>query len=358
MNRDKRRVKRPALLSALEYVSILFFIFFILTSSFMLFFEWAELENDKIVLSALFTFGNAMFMALIIWGFYKLKNRFTVDRPVKRISDSLEKIASGDFSVRLEPITDPFGSNRYNSIIYSINKMAEELSGVETLRTDFISNVSHEMKTPLAVIQNYASLLSVPEISHEERLEYVKGIKNSSNRLSLLITNILKLNKLENQQIFPRLVSYDLSEQICECLLQFEDIWEKKDIEIDTDIEDEIIISGDPELISLVWNNLFSNAFKFTEEKGRVRVSVRGEGENAVVCVEDTGCGMDSETQKHIFDKFYQGDSSHTSKGNGLGLALAKRVTDIMKGEITVCSRPGKGSSFTVKMKRGIKEDK
>ena len=120
----------------------------------------------------------------------------------------------------------------------------------------------------------------------------------------------------------------------------------------------EIIISGDPELISLVWNNLFSNAFKFTEEKGRVRVSVRGEGENAVVCVEDTGCGMDSETQKHIFDKFYQGDSSHASKGNGLGLALAKRVTDIMKGEITVCSRPGKGSSFTVKMKRGIKEDK
>lgn len=351
MKKVSKLKHRSALLSVFEYLSILFFIFFILSSSFMLFFEWAELESDKVVLSALFTFGNSMFMALIIWGFYKLKNKFTVDRPVKRISDSIEKIASGDFSVRIDPLTDPLGSNKFNIIIHSVNTMAEELSGVETLRTDFISNVSHEMKTPLAVIQNYAALLSSPAVSHEERLEYAEAIKSNSRRLALLITNILKLNKLENQQIFPEFSDYDLSEQICECLLGFESIWEKKEIEIETDIEDGVFIKADMELMSLVWNNLFSNAMKFTEKGGRVSVSVKSTGDRAVVSISDTGCGIDEEGIKRIFDKFYQCDTSHSSMGNGLGLALVKRVIDITGGSISVDSEVGSGSRFTVELK-------
>lgn len=203
--------------------------------------------------------------------------------------------------------------------------MTEELSSVETLRNDFIANVSHELKTPLAVIQNYGTLLQSPNLSEEIRLEYAKAITQASKRLSKMISNILKLNKLENQQIFPNVERYDLSEQLCECLLNFESLWEKKNITIESDIEDSVMINADPEMMSLVWNNLFSNAMKFTPEDGEVYVALKKDGDNAVVTVKDTGCGMTEEVKSHIFEKFYQGDSSRASAGNGLGLALVKK---------------------------------
>ena len=228
--------------------------------------------------------------------------------------------------------------------------MTEELSGVETLKTDFISNVSHEMKTPLAVIGNYGTLLQNPDLTEEERLEYAKNITHSSKHLAELITNILKLNRLENQQIFPRADSYNLSEQLCESLLQFESVWEEKEMEISTDIPEDITISADSELLSIVWNNLLSNAFKFTDMGGKVSVSLSEDSEYATVTVSDTGCGMTAETGKHIFEKFYQGDTSHATKGNGLGLALVKRIIDITGGEVSVTSAVGVGSTFKVKI--------
>ena len=231
--------------------------------------------------------------------------------------------------------------------------MAEELGSVETLRTDFIANVSHELKTPLAVMQNYGTMLQSPDLPDEKRIEYAKGITDNSRRLASLITNILKLNKLENQQIFPVSKRFDLSEQLCESLLQFEEIWEQKDIDIETDIEDEININSDPELLSLVWNNLLSNAFKFTEIGGTVSVQLTADNDFATIKILDTGCGISAETGKHIFEKFYQGDTSHAMLGNGLGLALVKRVVDIMNGEIAVESEVGKGSTFTVRLRRG-----
>ena len=234
--------------------------------------------------------------------------------------------------------------------------MSAELAGVETLRTDFISNVSHEMKTPLAVIQNYAALLKSPQLAEADRLEYAQSISDASKRLAALITNILKLNKLENQQIFPESKPYNLSEQICGCLLEFESQWEKKKIEIDTDIDDDIIISADSELMSLVWSNLFSNALKFTDEGGKVSVSAKKIDGAVTVAVSDTGCGIDSETGKHIFEKFYQGDTSHAVRGNGLGLALVKRVIDITGSEISVASEVGKGSTFTIKIPENTNE--
>ena len=310
-------------------------------------------SEENISTAAKLTFGNVVIISLLFTAIDAVRRRLMVDRPTKHIISAGEKIKSGNFSVRIEPFGDNYAYESFNSIIDCFNKMAEELGSVETLRTDFIANVSHELKTPLAVIQNYGTMLQTPDLSDEKRIEYAKGITENSRRLASLITNILKLNKLENQQIFPVSKRFDLSEQLCESLLQFEEIWEQKSIEIETEIDDSVYINSDSELLSLVWNNLFSNAFKFTENGGTVSVKLTANNEFATVKISDTGCGISAETGKHIFEKFYQGDSSHAVRGNGLGLALVKRVVDIIQGEITVQSEVGKGSTFTVKLRRG-----
>ena len=230
--------------------------------------------------------------------------------------------------------------------------MAEELSGVETLRTDFVANVSHEMKTPLAVMQNYGRLLQSPDLPEEKRIEYAKAVVDASRRLADMMTNILKLNRLENQQIYPKIETYDLGEQLCESLLGFESVWEEREIEIETDIAEDLRVSADAELLSLVWNNLLSNAFKFTDRGGKVSLSLTADDDYVVVRVSDSGCGISPEIGAHIFEKFYQGDTSHATQGNGLGLALVRRVVDIMQGEIGVESAVGVGSTFTVKIRR------
>ncbi|MBO5048243.1 MAG: HAMP domain-containing histidine kinase, partial [Clostridia bacterium] len=249
----------------------------------------------------------------------------------------------------------------YNIIIDCFNTMATELRGVETLRTDFIANVSHEMKTPLAVMQNYGTLLQAPDLPEEKRMEYAKAITDASRRLADMMTNILKLNRLENQQIYPNLTTFDLGEQLCESLLQYESVWERKNIEIETDIAEGVQVCADTELLSLVWNNLFSNAFKFTDECGKVTLTLTADEEYATVKLSDTGCGMSAEVGAHIFEKFYQGDTSHATQGNGLGLALVKRVVDIMQGEIGVESAVGVGTTFTVRIRRnanGLEENR
>lgn len=309
--------------------------------------------EENISTAAKLTFGNVLLISLLFTVIDAVRRKLMVARPTKRIVSAGEKITSGDFSVRVEPFRDNYAYESFNSIIDCFNKMAQELGSVETLRTDFIANVSHELKTPLAVMQNYGTMLGSPDLSDEKRIEYAKGITDNSRRLASLITNILKLNKLENQQIFPVSKCFDLSEQLCQSILQFEEIWEQKGIEIETDIEDEININSDSELLSLVWNNLFSNAFKFTENGGTVSVTLTADESCATVKISDTGCGISAETGAHIFEKFYQGDTSHTMQGNGLGLALVKRVVDIMNGEIAVESKVGMGSTFTVKLRRG-----
>lgn len=321
---------------------------FVVSSSFMLFFYNIELQKEQIEMAAKYTFLNIIFITLIFVIIDIIRRKITVDRPVKKIKKALAKITNGDYSVRLD--TSEVQMN-FSEIMESINRMTEELSGVETLRTDFIANVSHELKTPLSVIQNYGTLLQSPELCEEQRLEYAKAITNSSRKLADLITNILKLNRLENQQIYLGRNRYNLSEQLCECLLQFENVWEKSKIQIDIDLDEDVMVNGDMELLNIVWNNLFSNAFKFTESGGNVSVSLKSNKEFAIVKVSDTGCGMLPEVGKHIFDKFYQGDTSHATEGNGLGLALVKRIIDIIGGEIFVSSTLGVGSTFTVKLK-------
>jgi len=308
--------------------------------------------EDTVHTAAVLTFGNVVLLSLLCTLIDAVRRRFMVERPVRRIIEAADKIMKGDFSVRIKPLHRPEQGDGFDVIISYFNRMAEELSGVETLRTDFIANVSHELKTPLAVMQNYGTLLQAPELPEEQRVEYARAITGASRRLAALITNILKLNRLENQQVYPEARTFDLGEQLCECLLAFEDAWEKKGLNIETDIEDGVCVESDRELLSLVWSNLFSNAVKFTGAGGTVSLSLRGDGELAVVTVSDTGCGISPETGKHIFEKFYQGDASHAAQGNGLGLALVKRVVDIVGGSISVESRTGQGSAFTVKVRR------
>lgn len=310
------------------------------------------LTSENLNKAAKLTFGNVILLSILFTLIDSMRRKYTVQRPLKRIADAAEKIMQGDFSTRIETQFSPMSDNSLGEISDYFNKIAQELQGVETLRTDFIANVSHEMKTPLAVIQNYGTLLQSSNLSEKKRMEYAKGVSNGARKLADMMTNILKLNRLENQKIFPQTTQYNLSEQLCECLLQYEDIWERAQIEIETDLEEDVQIKGDAELLSLVWNNLFSNAFKFTEPGGQVRVTLTTDETHAIVQVSDTGCGISTEVGSHMFEKFYQGDTSHSVQGNGLGLALVKRIIDIFHGEIQVESTLGVGTTFTVKIGR------
>ena len=352
MKPDKRT---PAVLKWLNnYLSFFLLVAFVITCCMMLFVSTLshtlgiQLTGDNLGAAAKITFWNVVLLSLLLSVIDGLRRKFTVERPVKRITDAAGQMIRGDFSVRIKSR----GSDTFQPIIRCFNRMAEELGSVETLRADFISNVSHEMKTPLAVMQNYGTLLQQPGLEEEARIEYAKAVTDSSRRMADMMTNILKLNRLENQQIFPQVTEYDLGEQLCECLLQYENIWEQAGIEIETDLAEDVRVRADGELLSLVWSNLFSNAFKFTEPGGTVSLTLTATDRHAVVTVRDTGCGMSPEVGAHIFEKFYQGDTSRATQGNGLGLALVKRVVDIMQGEISVESTVGVGTAFTVKIRR------
>ena len=356
--KDKRRVRW--LFSLRRYIIFFLLMAFVISCCMVLFLNrmtqsaGMALTQEHIEQAAKATFLNVILLSLLCTVIDGIRRRLMVDRPVQKIVDAAEQFMKGDFSVRIPSLHSMDNADGFGIIADYFNQMAEELSGTETLRTDFIANVSHELKTPLAVIQNYGTMLQQPNLSTENRLEYAQAITDASRRLANLITNILKLNKLENQQIYPKAATYDLGEQLCECLLAFEGAWEDKKLEIETDIAEEVFVAMDAELLSLVWNNLFSNAIKFTEPHGKVSLSLKREDEFAIIQISDTGCGIPSEIGKHIFEKFYQGDTSHAAQGNGLGLALVKRVMDIVGGDISVSSEVGKGSIFTVKLRRKL----
>ena len=354
----KKHRQSPFFRALQDYVTFFLLVAFIVSCCMMLFVSTLAksmglvFTKENIADAAKLTFANVLLISFGSATIDYVRRKRMIDRPVKQIMDALDQVMQGDFTVRIPPVKEFAGETGFNEIIKAINAMTAELQGTETLRTDFIANVSHELKTPLAVMDNYATMLQRPGISDEDRMEYAQAISHSSRRLAALITNILKLNKLENQQIFPQPQEFDLGEQLCESLLTFEDVWEKKNLDIETDIQDDVRIKSDPELLSLVWNNLISNAVKFTSNGGTIGVTLLADEKDVTVSVRDTGCGIDPETGKHIFEKFYQGDTSHATQGNGLGLALVKRVVDILNGEIGVQSVYGQGSTFTVSIRR------
>lgn len=347
MKRKNNKVNN-SIFSIGRYVVFFLSTAFVVTCCMILFLWNIDLSVTQLKASAPKTFVNVLFLSFMFCLIDGIRRKVTVEKPLKEILKATDRITNGDFSARIEPTHKLGGKNEFDVIIENFNIMAEEISGTETLRTDFISNVSHELKTPLAVMQNYATMLQSTSLSEAERIEYAKAMSVAAQRLSALITNILKLNKLENQQIFPDAKRYNLSEQLCECLLGFENILDSKNLEVENDIDEDVFINADEELLSLVWNNLFSNAVKFTDNNGKISVSLKAKDEKCVIKVSDTGCGISKEKGAHIFEKFYQGDTSHASQGNGLGLALVKRVVDILGGEIMVESEVGKGSTFTI----------
>lgn len=282
--------------------------------------------------------------------FTRWEIRRNYEEPMRNLRNATEKVANGDFSVYVPPLHSVGKLDYLDAMILDFNKMVEELGSIEVLKTDFFSNVFHEIKTPLAVIHNNAQLLQRANLEESQRKECADAILHATRRLSNLITNMLKLNKLEKQAIQPAPQSFDLCAQLSECALQFENTWEQKDIEFIAELEDRALIRGDEELLALVWTNVLSNAIKFTPAGGTVTLTQRTEPDAVTVEVADTGCGMEAETMRHIFDKFYQGDTSHSTEGNGLGLALVRRILELSDGTITVQSTVGKGSVFTVRL--------
>lgn len=278
-----------------------------------------------------------------------VRRKYTVDTPVEKILQATKEIARGNLSVRLEPRHNYKRYDQYDLIMEDINDMAKQLSKAETMKSDFVSNVSHELKTPLAILQNYSHALKDKNLDEATRDKYLDVIEGASKRMSTLVTNILSLNKLENQQLAPELAPVNLNELLINAVLSFEELIDSKNLEPVCDLDDVTAVSY-AGYIELIVNNLLSNAIKFSNDGGKIMISLKKRGGDAVISVQDFGLGMSQETGARIFDRFYQGDTSHAQEGNGLGLAIVKRVIDLLGGEISVESKLGEGSKFTVKL--------
>jgi len=349
LKKDSRLIlkKRKYLNILLIFISTLFFFWFITTVQFFILGNYIDYKNVKGINFILIISFWFLCAAIFTYITSRRINRW-YEKPMEVFAKATNRVANGDFSVYIEPIHRADKMDYLDHMFLDFNKMVEELGSIETLKTDFVSNVSHEIKTPIAVIQNYAEYLQKKSVSENQRMEYAKTIEDNSKRLANLITNILKLNKLENQKIRPEVVKYDMCRQLSECIIQLEEVWEKKNIEFEADMEDRADMYADESLMELVWNNLLSNAIKFTENGGKVLLKETSTEEAIVVSITDTGCGMSENTMKHIFDKFYQGDTSHSKEGNGLGLALTLRVLQLHDSTISVKSTLGIGTTFTV----------
>lgn len=263
--------------------------------------------------------------------------------PIKQLRDGMQRVADGDFDTRVETKSS---SVEIQELVAGFNMMAEELGTTEMLQTDFVSNVSHEFKTPINAIEGYAMLLQSAE-SEELKEEYVEKILFNTGRLSTLVSNILLLSKIENQTIPTNRELYDLDEQIREDIVATEPLWEKKNIEFDVELES-IEYFGNESLMHHVWTNLISNAIKFSPESSTVYITLAREGDSAVFSIRNYGPHIPDEAKKHIYDKFYQADLSHKADGNGLGLSLVKRIVAIFNGKIGVENVEEGGCEFTV----------
>lgn len=268
--------------------------------------------------------------------------------PVQRMGSAFDEVSRGNFDVtvaenqRLSEIREM--SRRFNAMAY-------DLGHIETLRSDFVANVSHEFKTPIAAIEGYATLLQNPRLSPEKHSHYVEKILENSRRLSNLSGNILLLSRLENQEMVPDQSEFRLDEQLRQCVLMLENKWAPRGLEFDIELEKQTYY-GSPALLEQVWLNILDNAIKHSPQTGCIRVSLSAEESSLTVSVADGGDGMTEEVSRHIFEKFYQGDPSRSGEGNGLGLALVKRILELCRGDVQVKSAPGQGAEFLVTLPR------
>lgn len=266
--------------------------------------------------------------------------------PIKKLRFAMEKVAEGDYSARLEDFSS---SNEIMEVYSGFNLMASQLDSTEILQTDFVSNVSHEFKTPINAIEGYSMLLQAGDNLTAEQQEYLQKILFNTQRLSTLVGSILLLSKIENQSIPTGKTTYRLDEQIRQSIVALEPVWLKKDTEFEAELE-KVDYLGDEPMMRHVWDNLISNAIKFGPRGGLVKLRLEKRNDIAVFIIEDNGPGLTEEAQKHLFDKFYQADSSHRQEGNGLGLALVKKILDI-SGDTITAENISTGCRFTVMLK-------
>ncbi len=267
-------------------------------------------------------------------------------KTAKDLSRAADEVSRGNFSVRVD---EKYHRGEFREMIRAFNNMAEHLSHTEIFRSDFINYFSHEFKTPIVSMRGFARQLKKPNLTEEARKEYLQIIIDECDRLTRLASNILLLSQFENQKIVSSPTTFSVDEQIRTTLVLLEKEWSGKEIELDLEM-DEIHITTNEEMLSLVWRNLLSNAIKYSLTGGKIQITCDDDGEFLHVVIADEGIGMSEETQKHIFEKFFQADTSHKTNGNGLGLALVKRIVDLCQGTIRVSSREGQGASFTVSL--------
>lgn len=302
--------------------------------------------------------GEQNYPYIVMWGiasacivlsalasFYLIKKVF---EPLKELSQASIQVSEGKFDVQVKYQGD---LEELGNTIDNFNLMVKELNSVEMMRNDFVADVSHEFKTPLAAIAGYTTFLQDPDLTEEEKNEYIRKIHFNVDKLNELTENILRLSKLEHQQFLDESEKYRLDEQIRESIVLLEPKWGKKNINFGLDLP-LVWYEGQKSLLFQVWMNIIGNAVKYTDENGVIQITLREREEHYTISVKDNGIGMDEETITHIFDKFYQGDTSRKAQGNGLGLALCKEILYKCKGSIEVESTPEQGSLFTVKLSK------
>ncbi len=340
----KKKRKKGFFLSNINiFFTILVLVEFVVTIAFASFTQWV-LENVLQI-----RISTTLFL-LLMGAFMGSAIAFLVNRvffePIQKLKDGMQDVADGDFTIKIvtnSPI------NEIKELYESFDLMVKELSATEILQSDFMSNVSHEIKTPVNAIEGYTMLLENEEITAEEQSEYVEKILFNTNRLSELVGNVLLLSKIDNQAIPKNEKKFRLDEQIRQSIMQLETKWTEKEIELDVELDD-IEFVGNATLLIHVWDNLISNAIKFNNQGGYIKLRLSSDQEKIIFIIEDNGPGIDREALKHIFDKFYQADSSHKQEGNGLGLALVKKIVDLYDGDIKVENLEDKGCRFIINL--------
>lgn len=274
----------------------------------------------------------------------------TVLKPLSELVKATRKVTNGDFNIHLEMKYSRLSLKELRELIHDFNEMTEELRNTELFRKDFISNFSHEFKTPLVSIRGFARQLYEGGLTPEQQKEFSKIILDETEYLSVLSQNTLLMTNLENKDIITEKTDFSLDEQLRNCMIRLEPQWSAKNIDIDMEL-DEIRYYWNASMLAHVWNNLFDNAVKFTPEGGSIRVTLGRKDGLIVATVTDSGCGIPEEAIPHIFEKFYQADTSHATKGNGLGLSLVKKIVELCEGDIYVSSEVGKGTTFTIELR-------
>lgn len=336
---DKRPTRLSRMFSLLTLLTLVLTVLFSATLAGLLFRTGVIVEQNRIAVLCIV----GIVSILVGTAISNLAGRYPI-AAIRAINDAAKEITKGNFQVSLN---EDSKIEELHEMAHSFNLMAKELAGTEILRNDFVENVSHEFKTPLSAIEGYATLLQTPGLPEEKRIEYTRRILLNTGRLSSLTSNVLLLSRLEHQGFGIDKQRFCLDEQIREVVLSLEEQWAAKDLELEIDM-DSADYSGSRDLLVQVWQNLLNNAIKFVPAGGKIRILLRRSDDSVEVQIADNGAGMSPDVQRRIFEKFYQGDHSHASSGNGLGLALVKRIVDLHGGKISVSSTQGEGTAFCV----------